>query len=241
MSVPKHPSGNFGELFWRPAMLYPDKVVIQQGDVALTYAQLESRAQKLAAALSRLGIRKGDKVLLLMPNDYRYVESLFGIIRLGAVAVPVNIKLGGDSLIYIAEHSDSRILIAHRELADKAQAIQRGAANIERTLLVEGSMPGALDYDALLDAEHDGFATVAVDDDDVAIMMYTSGSTGRPKGCLLSHAGKWWTALSNVRSMMHVESDKALIVGAALPRQRALGQPNANALCRRLGGDTAWL
>ena len=213
MSVEKHPSRNFGELFWRPVMLHPDKVVIRQGDVALTYAELEARAQRLAAALSRLGIGRGDKVLLMMPNDYRYVESLFGIIRLGAVAVPVNIKLGGDSLIYIAEHSDSRILIAHDELVDKAQAIQSGAANIEHTLLVGGGMPGALDYDALLDAERDGFTTAAVNDEDVAMMMYTSGSTGRPKGCLLSHASKWWTALSNVRSMMHVESDRALIVG----------------------------
>ena len=188
-------------------------MAIEQGEVSLTYAELERRAQQLAAALTRLGIGKDDKVMLLMTNDYRFVESLFGIIRTGAVAVPANIKLGNDNLIYIAEHSDSRILIAHEELVDKAQAIHDGAANIEHTLLVGGSMDDALDYEALLAAEQDGFTTVQVADDDVAMMMYTSGSTGRPKGCLLSHASKWWTARSNTRAMMHVQSDRALIVG----------------------------
>ena len=125
-------------------MLYPDKVVIEQGEVSLTYAELEARTQQVAAALSRLGIGRDDKVMLLMTNDYRFVETLFGIIRIGAVAVPANIKLGNDNLIFIAEHSDSRILIAHEELSDKAQAIQNGAVNIEHTLLVDGdSIPGA--------------------------------------------------------------------------------------------------
>lgn len=213
MTVEKHSSGNFGELFWRPVLLYPDKVVIEQGEVSLTYAALEERTQQLAAALSRLGIGRDDKVMLLMTNDYRFVESLFGIIRIGAVAVPANIKLGNDNLIYIAEHSDSRILIAHEELADKAQAVQDGAANIEHTLLVGGSMPDMLDYESLIAEETGGFTTAQVADDDVAMMMYTSGSTGRPKGCLLSHASKWWTARSGVRAMMNVQSDRALIVG----------------------------
>lgn len=211
--VPKHPSRNFGELFWRAAALYPDKVAIEQGDAALTYAELESRTQRAAAMLRGLGIARGDKVLLLMPNDYRFVESLFGAIRLGAVAVPLNIKLGDDRLAYIARHSDSRALIAHSELADKARAIMDAAPDVEHALVIGGGLRGGLDYDELLAEEDGGFATEHVADDDVAMMMYTSGSTGLPKGCLLSHASKWWTALSGVRSMMHTAADKALVVG----------------------------
>ena len=66
MSVPKHPSRNFGELFWRAALLYPNKIAIRQGDAALTYAVLEDRTQRVAALLQRLGIARGDKALLLM-------------------------------------------------------------------------------------------------------------------------------------------------------------------------------
>ena len=241
MTVEKHPSKNFGELFWRPVLLYPDKIVIEQGEVSLTYAELEARTQQVAAALTRLGISRDDKVMLLMTNDYRFVETLFGIIRIGAVAVPVNIKLGNDNLIFIAEHSDSRILIAHEELLDKAQAVQNGAANIEHTLLVDGNIPGMLDYESSLAAERDGFTTAQVEDDDVAMMMYTSGSTGRPKGCLLSHASKWWTA--RLRS---ARNDECPVRSrsrrrAAIPCQRPLGQPDAYALCRRLRRHIAGL
>ncbi len=70
MTVEKHPSKNFGELFWRPVLLYPDKVVIEQGEISLTYAELEARTQQVAAALSRLGIGRDDKVRLLMTNNY---------------------------------------------------------------------------------------------------------------------------------------------------------------------------
>ena len=167
MTVEKHASKNFGELFWRPVILRPDKIVIEQGEVSLTYAELESRTQQAAAALSRLGVGRDDKVMLLMANDYRFAETLFGIIRIGAVAVPANIKLGNDNLAYIADHSDSRVLIAHEELSDKARAIQSGASNIEHTILVDGDIPGMLDYETLIGAELDGFTTAEVDDDDV--------------------------------------------------------------------------
>ncbi len=113
---------NFGELFWRAARLYPDKVVIEQGDVTVTYAQLEARAQRVARMVSERGIGMGDKVMLLLPNDYRFAEILFGVVRTGAIAVPANIKLGMDTLSYIAAHSDSKLLIGHADLIDKIAA-----------------------------------------------------------------------------------------------------------------------
>ena len=213
MNVTKHRSNNFGELFWRPVILSPEKVVIEQGDTVLTYAQLEARTRRTAAMLSTAGIARGDKVLILMPNDFRFVECLFGVLRAGAIAVPVNIKLGRDALAYIAAHSDSILQIAHVDLADKAAAISEQAPAIKQTLIVGGEAPGFSAYDDMIAATPADFDTVAAHDDDVAMIMYTSGSTGRPKGCLLSHATKWWTANSGVRSMMHAASDSALIVG----------------------------
>jgi acyl-CoA synthetase (AMP-forming)/AMP-acid ligase II len=204
---------NFGEVFWRPVLLYPDKVVIEQGAQTLTYAELEERTQRVARLLSDLGVRRDDKVLVLMTNDYRFAECVFGILRVGAVAVPMNIKLGNETLAYIADHSDARVLIAHVDLADKAQAIREATPVIERVLAVGGDIAGATAYDPLLAATPMGFKTVTVDSQDVAMMMYTSGSTGRPKGCLLSHASKWWTAKSGARAMMHDEHDRALITG----------------------------
>jgi long-chain acyl-CoA synthetase len=204
---------NFGEIFWRAARLYPDKVVIEQGDVTLTYAQLEERTQRVARLLAQSGIGRGDKVMLMLPNDYRFAEILFGILRAGAVAVPANIKLGTDALAYVAEHSDSKLLIGHADLADKIAALTDAAPVFHIVLMVDGGLESTTDYETALAATPAGFETVPVDLSDTAMLMYTSGSTGRPKGCLLSHESKWFNARSNVKAMLHDETEKALITG----------------------------
>ncbi len=214
MTTQRWSPANFGEVFWQAVRLYPEKVAIEQGDLTLTYAQLEERARRAASLLHRLGIRRGDKVALLMSNDYRFAECLLGALRTGAVAVPINIKLGVDALSYITSHSEARILITTSDLAEKAIAVRNAVPAVERLLIVgETNLEGGEDYERLHGDAFPNFATVEVDDDDVAMLMYTSGSTGQPKGCLLSHASKWFTAESSVHTMMHDERDKALVIG----------------------------
>ncbi len=204
---------NFGDLFWKPATLYPDKVAIEQGDRTLTYAALEVRTQKAAGLLHRLGVVPGDKVFLLLPNDYRLPECLFGTLRTGAIAVPANIRLGVDALAYVAAHSEARVMIAHEDLREKAEQVRAEVPGIRHTLIIDGALPGADPYDALAAASPAGFATIPVEPNDPALLMYTSGSTGRPKGCLLSHASHWWQARSSARTLLLDERDKALVMG----------------------------
>ena len=190
---------NFGELPWRALRLYPDKVAVEEGEFSLSYRELEERIQRTAALVAGLGIGNGDRVLLLLRNDYRFVECLLGVLRTGATAVPANIKLGRDNLAYIADHSEAVAAIGHADLLDLIPPRRH-------TLELDGS------YDeALADAP---FATVEVDPDrDEALLMYTSGSTGRPKGVQLSHANKWWQAASAAETMMWKPRDKALVTG----------------------------
>src|SRR5256885_5045170 len=133
---------NFGELFWKAVALFPDKVAIEQGDVTLTYAQLEDRTARAAGLLRGLGVGRGDKVLLMSPNDWRFPESLFSPLRLGAVSVPANIKLGAEALTYIAQHSDATVLIGHVDLREKINAVRAGAPNLRHVLSVVGEIPG---------------------------------------------------------------------------------------------------
>ncbi len=191
---------NFGELARRAALLYPDKVVMEQDDSQLSYGELERRTQQVAALLARLGIAPGERVLLLFANDYRFAETLLGTLRAGSIAVPANIKLGADQLAYIADHSESVATIGHPEFIAKIPARRH-------TLVVGGS------YDEELAATRAEFETVPVAETDEALLMYTSGSTGRPKGVQLSHANKWWQARSAAETMMWKPSDKALVTG----------------------------
>ena len=204
---------NFGELFWKAVRLSPDKVAIEQDDVTLTYAQLEDRTARVAGLLRGLGVGRDDKVLLMLPNDWRFAECLLGPLRLGAVSVPANIKLGVEALTYIAQHSDSTVLIGHIDLKEKVKAVQAGSPNLRQVLVVGGEIPGAKSYDRLLESALPEAATVQVGPDHPALLMYTSGSTGRPKGCLLSHRNKWWQARSSAMTMLHEPRDKGLVMG----------------------------
>jgi acyl-CoA synthetase (AMP-forming)/AMP-acid ligase II len=204
---------NLGELFWRAAALAPDKVAIEQGDRALTYGELERRTRRAAGLLRRLDVGAGDKVFLLLPNDYRLPEAMFGALRAGAVVVPANVRLGGEALVAIASHSEAVLMIAHGDLREKAARVLAEVPAIRHALLMDGDLPGALSYDERLAEAPEGFATVPVDPHSPAFLMYTSGSTGQPKGCLLSHAGQWWQARSSVRTLMLDERDKALVMG----------------------------
>jgi acyl-CoA synthetase (AMP-forming)/AMP-acid ligase II len=191
---------NFGELARRSAVLYPAKLVMEQDDLEVTYGELERRTQQVAALLTGLGIVPGERVLVLLANDFRFAEILLGTLRAGAIAVPVNIKLGADQLAYIADHSESVAAIGHREFLDKIPPR-------EHTLVV------GEDYDEKLTTAETAFETVAVDEADEALLMYTSGSTGAPKGVQLSHANKWWQARSSAETMMWKPSDKGLVTG----------------------------
>jgi long-chain acyl-CoA synthetase len=204
---------NFGELFWRAVRLYPDKVAVEQDEVRLSYTELEERTQRAARLLRSLGVSNETKVLLMFPNDFRLIECLFGTLRAGGAAVPANVRLGTETLQYIAGDCDARVLIAHASLTDKAMAVRAAAPGLQHVLIADDEGSGAQVYDDRLADTLAGFETAPVGRNDVALIMYTSGSTGRPKGCLLSHGNKWWQAQSSARTLMLDESDKALVMG----------------------------
>ena len=206
-------ANNFGELARRASILYADRVAIEQGDLALTYSELEERTSRVAAMLASLGVSPGSAVLLLFPNDYRFPEALLGVLRAGGVAVPANTRLAPDTLVYLAAHSEAVAIIAHGDLAEQAERIRAEAPTVRHVVVLDGELDGALPYDELLAAASPRFETVPVAQDDLALLMYTSGSTGMPKGCMLSHASKWFQARSSARTMLHDEDDKALVMG----------------------------
>ena len=89
---------NLGYLFDTACALTPSKPAVFQGDTVLTYAELDARANRVANALAALGVTAGNRVALLFNNDFRFLETLFGAMRLGAVAVPLNIRMGDEAL-----------------------------------------------------------------------------------------------------------------------------------------------
>jgi long-chain acyl-CoA synthetase len=203
---------NIGRLIDDAVTLTPDRPALVAGDVSLTYRELAERAARVAAGLRGLGVRPGDVVALALGNDWRFVECVLGTARVGAVSLLVNVKLGGDTLAYIADHSDARVVVATEALAERADALRAGGAAVEHVVAV-GELHDALPYAEVFRAADPDRRVADVSPDALALLMYTSGSTGKPKGVMLSHSNTWWQARSSARTFLLDSHDRALIMG----------------------------
>ena len=195
-----------GDIPRRTAQRFPDKTGLVDGDVRLTYAELDAAIDRTAAALAARGLVHGDRLALLSHNCWQFVVLSFATARLGVVLVPVNFMLGGDEVAYILEHSGAVAMVVEDALGAVAeQAVERSGADLR----VRGriGLAGLHPSDGtLVDWEDvDGWAAtegsppeVLVGDDDPLRLMYTSGTESRPKGVLLSSRALMWQYVSCV-------------------------------------------
>src|SRR5205085_4101729 len=108
---------NLGYLFDAPLALSPSSPALYQDDAQVSYAELDARCNRIATGLARLGVVAGDRVALMFSNDVRFIESLLGPMRLGAVTVPLNTRMGDDALRYVVEDAEASVLLANRAMA----------------------------------------------------------------------------------------------------------------------------
>src|SRR5262245_40754755 len=178
---------NLGYLFDTALALTPSTPAIFQGETVLTYAELDARSNRLANALTALGVTAGDRVALLFNNDFRFLETLFGVMRLGAVAVPLNIRMGDEALRYVAEDSESAVMVTAAALAERGRMLASQIPAIKHLIADGPPAAGALAYETVLADAGPTLARRATAFDEVCMQPYTSGSTGKPKGVLLTH------------------------------------------------------
>jgi long-chain acyl-CoA synthetase len=202
---------NLGHLFDDALKLTPDKEAVFQGDHVLTFAELDARINRAANALAGLGVGVGHRVGLTFANDVRFLESLFGAMRLGAVPVPLNIRMGDEALAYVLADCEAGVLVAGPGMTERARAIARRVPAVKRLVVQDGAGGDELAYEPLLAAASTMLArrkTAAVD---VCMQPYTSGSTGKPKGVLLTHGGQVWNADVIRKSILCDPTERALV------------------------------
>lgn len=177
-----------GEMLARNARQYPDKTALVFEGKALTFAELNSRVNRLAAALARRGVTHGSKVAVLMFNKLEVIEAYFACQKLGACPVPVNFRLAADEVRYILGNSEAVGIIVDSDL--ESLAVEAGAANPTVAFILSTSSSSVApveSYETALSFELDVEPDAMVDDEDLAFLMYTSGTTGLPKGAMLTH------------------------------------------------------
>ncbi|WP_284614655.1 acyl-CoA synthetase [Aquabacterium humicola] len=177
----------------RWARKHPEAVAIrwqhENGDRArFSYLQLHDAADRLAAALRGLGVQRGDRVAIVMPQRFETAVAHIAVYRLGAIAMPLSMLFGPDALAYRLEHSESRVALADESAIDALLAARASCPALQHIVACGAAAArGDHDWTALLAAQRGGFDAVKTSADDAAVLIYTSGTTGPPKGALIPH------------------------------------------------------
>ena len=154
----------------------------------LSYGELQRQANRLSNALLRLGVARGERVAIVMPQRPEAAVAHMAIYQLGAVAMPLSILFGPDALEYRLNDSGAVAVIVDAGAIASLSAVRPACPALKTVLVVGGEPgPGDVDWTAALAREHNAFAAAATQADDAAVLIYTSGTTGPPKGALIPH------------------------------------------------------
>ena len=208
-------SGNLAQKLTDTAADHGDRVALKLDDAELHYAAFEEGAARVAGLLKEKGVEPGDRVGLMLPNVPYFPVIYYGILRAGAVVVPMNVLLKGREVSFYLTDPEAKLLFAWH---DFGEAAEQGAkeADVEAILVKPGEFEKLLGDAPRADenAERDG--------DDTAVILYTSGTTGTPKGAELTHDNLRRNAEVTSQTLVKVDEDDVIL--GALPLFHAFGQ-----------------
>jgi fatty-acyl-CoA synthase len=190
----------------RAAKVFPDHPAIVHGSKTTSYAEFYARARRLASALAKRGIKKGDTVSVMLPNTPPMLEAHYGVPMTGAVLNALNTRLDPAALAFMLDHGEAKILITDREYAATIKATLNLAK--VKPLIIDvddlefpqtGERLGKIDYEQFLAGGDPEFRWSPPDNEwDALALNYTSGTTGSPKGVVFHHRGAALMGYNNV-------------------------------------------
>lgn len=207
---------NLGEVLDVHAKKCPTKLAVKDWcGKAWTYSELNARTNKLANGLLNMGLRKGDRVAVMLYNCAEFVEIYCAFAKAGLVVTPVSWRYVGREIEYVVDDSDARAMIISKEFVDTINRLRPKFQKIDSKnyiLIGETTSEGYVDYEDLITNSPDHKPDVKVDSKDTCAQIYTSGTTGFPKGVVRSHESYAAFFLINAVDFGFSEKDNGMII-----------------------------
>ncbi|MBU2512719.1 long-chain fatty acid--CoA ligase [bacterium] len=219
---------NIGEWTTKWARRYPDEPCIKYGDLVLSKKEFHLRTNQTANAFKKAGVKKGNRVAVLMGNSNVFLEILFGLAKLGAIMVPLNFRLSVPELDFIVNNSEPMLMVYSPEFLTVVDELRPKVPTVQRFICeMDGGSDNDLHFEKWIqqysdeDPKPDEEPTL----DDPHIIMYTSGTTGRPKGAVITQGNTQWNAINCI----HMYSFESQDVGVCCAPLFHIGALNASA------------
>jgi 3-(methylthio)propionyl---CoA ligase len=189
----------------KAAQVYPQRVAVIHGEVRRTWKETYARCRRLASALTRRGVKRGDTVAVMLPNVPAMVELHFGPAMFGAVLNTLNTRLDPEAIAFMLDHGEAKVLFTDREFSatvERALALAKSrplVVDVDDALHQGGDAVGTIEYEALLAEGDPEFEwQMPPDEWDAISLNYTSGTTGNPKGVVYHYRGAYLNAVNNI-------------------------------------------
>ncbi|MBE3560626.1 MAG: fatty acid--CoA ligase [Ktedonobacteraceae bacterium] len=195
--------------------LFPAKTAVVDGTERWTYHELGTRVRRLSQALLTLGIKKGDRLAVLMLNSHRYLELYGACLELGVLIVPLNVRLAPDEFSYIINDAEASALVTDSTLLPVVQSIQDDLKSVRAYIYADRGQEqiGMYSYEQLIAESDELDAPPPVFEEDVAGLFYTSGTTSHPKGVMLTNRNLYINALQMF--VGHMPTEKTVFLHSA--------------------------
>jgi long-chain acyl-CoA synthetase len=193
-----YPDVTLPHFLLKTADAHPDHIATTLNDVDISYGELNEKVNKFAHALQKIGVKKGDRISLLLVNSPTYVIAFFAILKLGAIVVNLSVGTQGEELISFLQDSGSKTVITLDIFVQNVYRVVKktpvtdiiihSVMGLEKGITVEEGLPELKIFNDLAATEPEDEPETDVSSHDLAVLQYTSGSTGTPKAVALSHA-----------------------------------------------------
>ncbi|MDE4085629.1 acyl--CoA ligase [Planococcus maritimus] len=193
--------------------------------IELSYQELFSKMNQYAQAFMKLGLEKGDRVLIILPRIPEAYITYLACLRAGLVAIPCSEMLRKKDLSYRMEHSGAKAIIAHYKTTAETNSIEEKYAALDNKLIVGGTEPGWQSLEQLAAGESEEFEAVDTNREDMAFLSYTSGTTGNPKGVVHVHGWGYAHVRTAATEWLGVQSGDIVWATAAPGWQKWIWSP----------------